>query len=156
MQENTCDVFAVAPDGSGLRKLAERASMPAFSPDGGEIAFVGDRDENGTHRTGSDEQAFANDLYVMDADGSDVRRLTETESLDEQTPAWYPDGSVIAYAREGPNDFEKQLMLVKADGSCETRIAGDASARNAIETPSFEQPAWRPGRITGEAPALDC
>jgi Tol biopolymer transport system component len=154
--KNTCGVYAVSPDGSGVRRLAERSSQPAFSPDGESIAFVSDRDDNGELARGEDESSFANELYVMDADGDDQRRLTETESLDEAAPAWSPDGARIAFAREGPARFVDQLMVVKADGTCPTLLIGDASRTATNATPWFSFPAWRPGRLIGELASLDC
>jgi TolB protein len=53
-------------------------TFPALSPDGTRIAFS--RFRNGQY-----------DLYVMDADGSNVERLTRTE-LGETLPAWSPNG----------------------------------------------------------------
>jgi Tol biopolymer transport system component len=153
--ENTCAVYSVSADGSGLRRLAERASQPAFSPDGRLIAFVSDRDENGERTAGEDEVVFANELYVMNADGGNERRLTRSESLDEAAPAWSPDGSRIAYSREGPARFMKELMVVNADGTCPTQLVGDASDESLV-APSFDSPAWRPGRLSGAFSPLDC
>jgi Tol biopolymer transport system component len=155
MQPNTCGIYIVARDGSDVRKLAERARWPSFSEDGERIAFVSDRDENGTIRTGEDEQAFANELYVIDADGDDQRRVTSTEALDEEAPAWDPGGRRLAYEREGPASFALQLMIVALDGSCATAIAGEA-ARGDTEAVHFWQPSWRPGRLLGEAARLNC
>ncbi len=153
--ENTCAVFTVSPDGTRLRELAERSSQPVFSPDGRSIAFVSDRDEHGRLAKGEDEEAFANELYVMDANGGNERRLTESESIDETTPAWSPDGSRIAFTREGPVRFSKQLMLVRADGSCPTTLIGDASDAR-IGAPWFFWPSWRPDRVTGGLAPLAC
>jgi Tol biopolymer transport system component len=60
-------------DGSGLRSLARDEGgktdpWVAWSPDGSQIAFTSGRDGN-------------SELYIMNADGSDQRRLT-------QNPAW--------------------------------------------------------------------
>ena len=152
---NTCAVYTVSPDGSRLRKLAARSSQPAFSPDSQVIAFVSDRDEHGKLPRGEDEEAFANELYVMDADGGNQRRLTNSERLDETAPTWSPDGSRIAFAREGPARFNKQLMVVKRDGTCPTRLIGNAG-NERIGAPWFFAPAWRPGRLTGELAPLAC
>jgi Tol biopolymer transport system component len=153
--ENTCGVYTVSPDGSGLRELAERSAQPAFSPDGRFIAFVSDRDDNGEIPRGEDENSFANELYVMDADGDDQRRLTDTESLDEATPTWSADSARIAFARQGPASFVDQLMVVNADGTCPTRLIGNAD-KASVNTPWSSSPAWRPGPLTGELAALDC
>jgi Tol biopolymer transport system component len=92
----------------------------------------------------------------MDGDGGDPERLTETEGLDEESPSWSRDGDRIVYAREGPAHFVRQLMIVEADGDCPTRIAGDASVSVVRKTVGYEQPAWRPGRVSGERSELDC
>ncbi len=57
---------------------------PAWSPDGTRIAFSSYRDGN-------------YEIYTMNPDGSDVIRLTNTETA-EGEPAWSPDGGSIAYA----------------------------------------------------------
>ena len=99
---------------------------------------------------------FANELYVMGADGGNPKRLTVTKGLDEESPSWSPDGGRIAYAREGPASFVRQLMVIGADGRCPTRVAGDGAVSDVEKTVSYAQPAWRPGRITGSRPELDC
>ena len=153
---NTCAVATVSRSGSGLTKLAERARAPVYSPEGDRIAFMSDRDENGTHALGSDEDAFAHELYVMDADGRDPERLTSTENLDEGAASWSPDGEKIIFAREGPARFTEQLMIVDADGGCAARIAGDAAVTDVRRSRDYGQPAWRPGAATGAHPELEC
>ncbi|MFQ5874860.1 MAG: TolB family protein, partial [Dehalococcoidia bacterium] len=51
-------------------------SRPAWSPDGTKIAFTSDRDGNW-------------EIYVMDADGSNPRNLTNLP-IGEYEPAWSP------------------------------------------------------------------
>jgi Tol biopolymer transport system component len=153
---NTCTVQTVSRTGSAERRLAERAREPVYSPDGERIAFVTDRDEHGLHATGSDENAFANELYAMDSDGGDARRLTNTEELDEGSPSWSPDGERIAYEREGPARFTKQLMIVPSESGCAARIAGDAAVSDVRRVRDYRQPVWRPGTSTGSHPELEC
>jgi TolB protein len=66
------------------------AAEPAWSPDRSRIAFV-------AARTPGDQSSRA--LYVMNADGKGVRRLT-TEGFDARWPSWSPDGRSIVFAHK--------------------------------------------------------
>ena len=63
----------------------EARGRPAWSPDGTKIAFASDRD--GTFF-----------IYVMNADGSNIERLS-TGTAVEHDPTWSPDGRFIAFTR---------------------------------------------------------
>ena len=75
------DIYAIRPDGTGLRQLTNRRGylnrMPDWSPDGTRIVFVSDRQRR--HEVG--------DIYVMDADGTHQKPLTRS-GIDNQWPAW--------------------------------------------------------------------
>jgi Tol biopolymer transport system component len=61
------EIYVVKPDGSGERNLTRNPaedSAAAWSPDGRKIVFVSKRDRNG-------------EIYVMNADGSELRKLTQ-------------------------------------------------------------------------------
>lgn len=60
--------------------------LPVFSPDGTRIAFSSNRDGN-------------NEIYVMNVDGTNVRRLTNHRAIDT-TPTWSPSGTHIAFVSE--------------------------------------------------------
>ena len=146
---NTREVWVMGPDGSDARRIAERASDPAFSPDGRRIAFGSDRDENGSLSYG-DRVFYANELYVMDADGSSPRRLTRTHALNELRPAWMPGGARIAYQRgyDYQNAEVTSVMQANADGSC-ARAMLTGRPRGSW----YGAPAWRPGDArTGDRP----
>lgn len=144
-------IYVVRSDGSRLRKLTDRGSEPAWSPDGRRIAFVSDRDENGQLSYG-DRSFFANELYVMDADGAHRARLTWTKSLNERSPSWSTEGQVIAYQRGRviQNAEGTVVLVVNADGSCTRPIAADPKLRTW-----YARPNWRPLRTTRENP-LHC
>lgn len=70
-------IYAMKPDGTVVRKLSDGFG-PSWSPDGRMIAFSRVMPETGR-----------GDIYVMNADGSDVRRLTNSAEV-ELWPAWSP------------------------------------------------------------------
>lgn len=84
---------------------------PAWSPDGTKVAFYSERDGNV-------------DIYVMKADGSDVKRLT-TDPDPDRDPAWSPCGAWIAFVSE--RDGNAEIYIMKSDGSAQTRITNNAA-----------------------------
>ena len=103
-RDDDYEIYTIAPDGSGLTRLTRRPGNDAhcnWSPDGEWIAFTsegnGFKDEAALHP--NNPQPYG-DLYVMRADGSDVRRLTDNQ-FEEGTPNWAPVSGtgVISSAR---------------------------------------------------------
>ncbi len=117
-------VVALLPDGDGSPATApsptpvvaspSRTPEPAATPtpdggteEGGEtaatgkIAFRTDRDGN-------------LEIYVMNDDGSDPRRLT-VNGVDDFVGSWSPDGRQIAFSSGGAGSFD--LILMNDDGS---------------------------------------
>lgn len=118
------EVYAINADGSGEQWLTDSPGLDAFpgwSPDGGRIAFVTDRDGNW-------------EIYTMNPDGTDQRRLTNTPE-DESSPAYAPDGKRIAYVTE-PIGTNPEIYVMDADGSGLTQLT-DNPAEDSF-------PAWRP------------
>ncbi len=79
---------------------------PSWSPDGNRIAFLSNRAEGW-------------DLYVMDAAGGDIERLTSGATADD--PAWSPDGRRIAIERN------HRIEVVSLNGDERTIVAANAS-----------------------------
>ena len=57
------------------------------------------------------------ELYVINADGSNLRQITNDQRLDEH-PAWSPAGSLIAYSsRASRDDTSANVYLIAPDGT---------------------------------------
>ena len=115
-------------DGTGLTKIYEITTQSAdfvseiawsastgegisavAPPSKGKIAFVSDRDGN-------------NEIYIMDADGSNQKRLTKNNA-DDYSPTWSPDGTKIAFSSK--RDGNEEIYVMNADGSTQTRLTNN-------------------------------
>jgi TolB protein len=96
--------------------------MPVFSPDGTRIAFVSNRDGN-------------TEIYVMNRDGSNVRRLTNHTAY-ESTPTWSPNGAQIAFTSDRSGKPQIYIMN-SADGSNVRRLTvAESEADRATWSPA--------------------
>jgi Tol biopolymer transport system component len=146
---NEPEPVALNVDGSGSRRLLDDGSSPVYSPDGSRIALI--RSVPDYKR----EYGEDTDLYVINADGSGVRRLTRTPGLIELSPSWDPSGERLAYVRlplsrseEAIFGYRVPLMEVNADGSCQTAVVSAART-------FFFAPSWQPGPGRG-AGRIEC
>ena len=94
---------------------------PAWSRDGKRIAFYSERDGNA-------------EIYVMNADGTGVTRLTNTRA-DEGYPAWSPDGRTLSFDSDRDGNFD--VFAMNDDGTNVRPITRHA-ARDVSAT-------WAPG-----------
>jgi TolB protein len=96
---------------------------PAWSPDGEHIAFGHGGTGDGFGNFPSGDSFVPAQVFVMDADGSDPRRLTETQAVSEYDPTWSPDGSEIVFVSS-----EHGIVAVPvAGGTARTILASDSS-----------------------------
>ncbi len=94
--------------------------LPAWSPDGLRLAFMSSRDGNP-------------EIYVMNRDGSGLRRLTHHPNADV-TPTWSPTGNQLAFTSD--RSGQPQIYIINVDGTGMQRISGDVSYA--------DRPTWSP------------
>ncbi len=118
-----------------FRLGVDAITNPSWSPDGHQLVFTG-------------YDGGWSDLYVVDADGQNLRRLTDDRYADLM-PAWSPDGRTIAFTTDrGPaTDFSilrfgnMRIALYYLDGDSIRVLPGMERGKNI-------NPVWSPdGRV---------
>ena len=109
-------IYLVEPSTGDFNLLDSGLTMskqPSLSPDGSKIAFSSYIDEN-------------YEIYVVNADGSDLTRLTTSPLESDTEPSWSPDGTKIVFT-SGSSDGSSgyYLLVMDLDGSNQTHITDD-------------------------------
>jgi Tol biopolymer transport system component len=125
------DVFIARRDGSQLRRLTDAPGYDAeasFSPDGKQIVFCSLRDAYPTNKLSAEDlkhfqtdPSWFGEIYLMNADGSNVRRLTRTPGYDGG-PFFSPDGRRILWRRFTDRGDTADVYTMNLDGSDVRRL----------------------------------
>lgn len=119
------DLFECGMDGAGSRNLTRTLGYDAegsWSPDGRTIVFASNREAYNRELNDDEKKkletdpSYFIDLYSMDADGSNVRRLTEAPGYDGG-PFFSADGTKICWRRFSEDGVQAEVWVMKADGS---------------------------------------
>ena len=105
-------------DGNNVIKISDNGSYPSWSPDGEKIVFDSKRDGN-------------TDIYVMDTNGNNVKRLT-TDPAYDRDPCWSPDGEKIVFVSN--RDGNDEIYVMNADGTNQINITNNPA--------EDRDPAW--------------
>jgi Tol biopolymer transport system component len=145
-------IYTMNPDGTGVTNLTKDytdpnwapripySDGPEWSPDGTKILASGSSVSNGS--------CCSRNVYVMNADGTNVQRLTTSPSTSEGEDfqaTWAPDGSWLAFVstRGDPYD-DRDIYRMKADRT-------DPPQQLTTVDPASEEP---PARVTDEQPSV--
>ncbi|NUQ50459.1 MAG: PD40 domain-containing protein, partial [Phycisphaerae bacterium] len=124
------DIFEYDLDTGRTTALTRERGYDAegsYSPDGKLIAFASNRLAYSGALTPADAERFkhdpsvAIDIYLMNADGSGVRRLTDTFGYDGG-PFFSPDGKRICWRRFSPDGATAEVFTMNIDGSDQRQV----------------------------------
>jgi Tol biopolymer transport system component len=113
------DIFEANPDGTGLKQLTTTKGYDAegsYSADGKSIVFC-------SNRSGPENL----ELYIMDADGSNVRQLTHAPGCYNGGPFFSPDGKRVIFRSDRKKKDHLQLHVINADGTGERALTDNLS-----------------------------
>lgn len=122
------DIFVQKVDGSGRVNVTNALGYDAegsFSPDGKLIAFTSNRHAYGPNadeltpeerKRFEMDSAFMLDIYIMNADGTNVKRLMDVKGYDGG-PFFSPDGKRICWRRFAPKGETAEIYTMNIDGS---------------------------------------
>ncbi len=138
----TMDIFTANQYGTSLQRLTDAPGYDAeasFSPDGKQIvfcslraAFAPDAALSAEDKTRVEiDPAYFGDIYIMDADGKNQRRLTEAAGYDGG-PFFSPDGARIVWRHFDASGMIADVWTMKTDGSDKHRVT------------DFQSMSWAP------------
>ena len=79
-----------------------------ISPDGKKIAFT-----------------YKGDIWTVDTQGGEARKLTSTDSFYEDHPVWSPDSKMLAFSSNRTGNFD--VFIVEADGGTPRQLTFDSA-----------------------------
>ncbi|WII71078.1 M28 family peptidase [Bdellovibrio sp. 22V] len=124
------DIFSSDLQGKNVVRLTKEKGYDAegsYSPDGQWIAFASNRAGYTDKLEGEDKKLFEQDssymmdIYIMKADGTQVKRLTTSKGYDGG-PFFSADGKKITWRRFAPNGSTAEIYTMNVDGTDQKEI----------------------------------
>jgi Tol biopolymer transport system component len=121
------DIFLLSADGRSDANLTANPAFdfwPTWSPDGTQLAFESNRDDE-----------LATEIYVLTLATLEVSRLTDDSGFIDTQPAWSPLGDRIAFVSDR-DSAGLDIYLMNTDGASVRRLTTDSA--------DSVHPAWSP------------
>jgi Tol biopolymer transport system component len=130
------DLYIMNADGSGQTRLSHPTGFTAWSgdwsPDGNQV--VVSLTETSTLNTPESNSA----LYIMNADGSEARQLTDMAGS-EYLPSWSPDGKTIAFVGQNGDNTAVIYTINSDGGDIKTLTDGTSAVYMPVWSPDSQQ-----------------
>ena len=132
-RDGDLELYSMAPDGSDVIRLTDRPGYDGgafYSPDGSKIIwrahYPGEGPELEDYRRLLSQGLLRPgelEIYIMDADGSNQRQLTQLGGANF-APYWHPSGGKIVFSsnHHDPDGRDFEIYMINLDGSGLTRI----------------------------------
>lgn len=124
------ELYVTDTNGNGLVQLTHQPDEPAvggvsWSPNGEKLVFNGSLNDLRT----------TSNIYIIDADGSDLTQITDNEGVNNHSPLWTNDGTKIIFLRK--KDSQYDIYSMNTDGS---------DLKNITKTPNISEIviSWAP------------
>jgi len=105
---------------------------PDWSPNGKQIVFESSREKVPLTST----SRFDDEIFVMDADGTRQKNLTNNAGFSDIDPVFSPDGKKIAFERSNPTGSFRDIFRMRADGTRKVNL----TESSYVEA----NPSWQP------------
>lgn len=128
------DIYEGKADGSELVNLTNSPGYDAegsWSSDGKTIVFASNREaynrplSQAEQRLFEDDKSYFMDLYLMDADGSNIRKITQSPGYDGG-PFFSADDQQIVWRRFNPDGNSAEIWTMNSDGSNQRQLTDSA------------------------------
>jgi len=128
------EIYQANADGSNIINLTNSDGYDAegsYSSDGSKILFASNREAYSRTLTQAEQKLFDDDssyfmdLFVMDADGSNVKQLTNSPGYDGG-PFFSPDNSKVVWRRFNPDGNSAEIWTMDIGGGNQRQLTSDA------------------------------